>query len=1345
MMSQVWVALSLLFFPQIVVSHARHMCITVDGECGSTETVSAFCSIEESDNIMSPRITSGSGLEDQPSQCYTLDGALMAIQTNDTLLLSSGTHTLRDPAVSVISNISDVSIIGNLSNHNEVIVTCEEGVGFSFVNVSGLVLSGLTVEGCSLSGSKAMVLEPSNELFSRSVIVEFYGALFLVYCSDLLVENVTVQNNRGFGIIGWNLVGDTQFRGTNFLSNSPSACTFDSEDHHHDSAGKGVGGGVFILYQDFENTSVKNFPEASLTFETGLIANNYGCRQGIGAVIFNHLFRSVIDSLSYQYLVGAGGLSIVFGQSQYHVNATVSSYTFRNNTSLYGGAGMMLLNYELANRSNTYITDTTFIENGATLRDEYGEHTVGKEGALLILFYVPIPTVYVDRSLLLKYLNQLPSKVHIRNTAFINNSAQVGGGLSTFSFGPSVSFVHDLLVLEDCTFDSNTAQHGSAIYASEITYSGFEQGLEISLHNINVTNSTGRFEAVSFNQLNVSLSGTNYFQRNRITAMSLYNAIVVFSGTSLFSNNIGNVGGAVHLETSESYIIVKNKTNVSFIANEGRIAGGAIYVEFDINSPIMYDCFLFVEDFTPFCHFFSGCSTNGIIIEFVNNTAPLGTAIHGSTLYNCPWSNGVHYVSSDNRTAHEIAQDIINSLHSAGSWLHFKPRVEQGNNVINTLPEFIVSQQLDFNLSFNVKPGGQFLLNLSAFDHLLQPVPLTILSHISTLDNDDVTTARASIGATDRYLLTGENSYTEVPISVYGDEDTSYQISITSTEASVKFDVTVNLNNCSIGFQFNDNIESLSCECEVDDYLSDITCNNDGTVTHRYMDWIGLTDSGGYIQHNCILNYCQPDVTAVDLSSPNEQCADNRAGILCGGCLPTYSRSLGSTRCLFCPNNNSLSLIIVFAILGVLLVVCIKVFNITIMDGYINGFIFYCNIVSIYFHSLPVTQLHTMTPLFTITALMNLNVGIETCFYRGMTQLDLVGLTLVFPVYLICILLAIVLFTRYCSHHVRGLLKRMKRRERKTDDDTGAANKDDKTAMIVHNKNIIHVLVTLFLLSYTNIIQTCFNILGFVTINSPSGRTVRWREDPNQKYFAGIHILLFFVAIGLILVLVPIPILLMFPRIILSSRFTHKLKPFIDAVTAPFGENRQFWLGFRLLCRLVIFFLVSFGTELYHQLMLAAILLFILTLQASIRPYKTTGRNLLDLSLTFNLTLISVITVYTQTLNALVSRYVLTAFASVAILELFFLLFYYIIVKFSFTKNVHETFILKTKKLTMRMVKHYQRKNTSFSERKSKNNDRDLRSVTANLDGRVTHGSIRLGSTASNVLREDLLEDSMFK
>ena len=118
--------------------------------------------------------------------------------------------------------------------------------------------------------------------------------------------------------------------------------------------------------------------------------------------------------------------------------------------------------------------------------------------------------------------------------------------------------------------------------------------------------------------------------------------------------------------------------------------------------------------------------------------------------------------------------------------------------------------------------------------------------------------------------------------------------------------------------------------------------------------------------------------------SEDMQCTDNRSGVLCGGCRDNFSLALGSNRCLHGCSNNSLSLIIAFAAAGIALVFFIKILNLTVSQGTINGLIFYANIVGV-----EQTVLFSSEDIWNIfrsvfIAWVNLDLGIETCFFDGM-------------------------------------------------------------------------------------------------------------------------------------------------------------------------------------------------------------------------------------------------------------------------------------------------------------------------------------------------------------------------
>jgi len=67
--------------------------------------------------------------------------------------------------------------------------------------------------------------------------------------------------------------------------------------------------------------------------------------------------------------------------------------------------------------------------------------------------------------------------------------------------------------------------------------------------------------------------------------------------------------------------------------------------------------------------------------------------------------------------------------------------------------------------------------------------------------------------------------------------------------------------------------------------LPEVQCQTNGNITYPVDAWIGEDGAGNFIMHDCIIDYCLPGVTSLNLSSPNDQCRNNRGGILCGGPL----------------------------------------------------------------------------------------------------------------------------------------------------------------------------------------------------------------------------------------------------------------------------------------------------------------------------------------------------------------------------------------------------------------------------------------------------------------------------
>ena len=110
-----------------------------------------------------------------------------------------------------------------------------------------------------------------------------------------------------------------------------------------------------------------------------------------------------------------------------------------------------------------------------------------------------------------------------------------------------------------------------------------------------------------------------------------------------------------------------------------------------------------------------------------------------------------------------------------------------------------------------------------------------------------------------------------------------------------------------------------------------------------------------------------------------------------------YSIALGTLlHCLPC-SNDYLALILPFSLAGIALVAVLLLLRLTVTAGTIQGFIFYVNIIqantSFFF---PAGEVNILTVFI---AWLNLDLGIESCFYDGMTAYAYIWLQFLFPFY----------------------------------------------------------------------------------------------------------------------------------------------------------------------------------------------------------------------------------------------------------------------------------------------------------------------------------------------------------
>ena len=404
----------------------------------------------------------------------------------------------------------------------------------------------------------------------------------------------------------------------------------------------------------------------------------------------------------------------------------------------------------------------------------------------------------------------------------------------------------------------------------------------------------------------------------------------------------------------------------------------------------------------------------------------------------------------------------------------------------------------------------------------------------------------------------------------------------------------IQIKPCPMGFTWN--MYKKACQCDPllhNKFLSITSCDlDDETILRPASSWISADTGNGMhtylVSSACPIDYCLPYSSHHKLSDPDTQCQFNRSGMLCGECKQGLSNILGSPQCRNC-SNIYLLLIIPMLIVGIVLVVILFMFPLTVTNGKINSFIFYFNIIHInYYEFYPGCR----SFFCTVVMLINLDMSTKTCFYNGMDSYASTWLLLVFPTYLIIIATFLIVMSRYFT-----------------------------TIQRVTAKKALPVLATLFLLSYTKILRTvCRVLFQYLTVTHlPSNHTqLVWSVSTNTPLFGLKFLLLFVVCIILFSILLPFNVILLFTRTLSRFKFITTFKPLLDAYFAPYKDKAFYWTGLLLFIRTIILALSALAVDM-NLIAISVLLGGLLWWHGIAKPFRSKFENIQESLLIFNL------------------------------------------------------------------------------------------------------------------------------
>ena len=727
--------------------------------------------------------------------------------------------------------------------------------------------------------------------------------------------------------------------------------------------------------------------------------------------------------------------------------------------------------------------------------------------------------------------------------------------------------------------------------------------------------------------------------KNNSSALYLGSSTAIFDKYSVvnFSDNSGYSGGAIH--QSASVVYVSDNSRVYFSRNTAYDKGGAIYQH-------SYEVYIFDYSRTCFIDYVNNeidVEKRNISVEFLqnkagtgNNVSGYGHSIYASSLLPC--------YTRFSFSASNLSIDIFNQI---GNFT-FIPENEL--DVVTAVNHSDIYES-GSHWSYFI-PGKETQLLYDDVDDLNKSV-----------STDYLVTIQNKPGATIRTSQSYSHIAGDQTLALYGKVRDHATIILSSTTArQIALSFEVEMQPCPPGFIQQNLLEekekSGPCICSVDtksQYLGIKSCNLTSLQAYRTRGiWIGYKANQSESEDSLISCFCPPGFcssednlllpSTANREELNERvCTDSRKGVLCGHCNDDFSVYMHSLE-FSCKPNKHCELGWIFYILSNMLPVTIIflviiIFNIPFTSGAINGFIFYCQVVSMFhvsaddsieFPSSAQTLNRVSSFIYLAHNLFPFVLDeLSFCLWEKATALDVLAFSYVTLVYSFTLVIVVILVMNKC----------VSRCSCKTLQNTQFLNLQSSK---------IHGLTTFLILCYAQCIFVSILLLASAKIrhresDQNSTQTVvyyngeiTWMSSEHLPY--AIPALIF-----LVLISIPPIALLIYPlhykvlsalRLAESKHITflfnplERLKPFLDSFQSCFKDEYRFFSGLYFVYRFLIMMNMGINYLQDSFIFLEAQLIFMLILHGVCQPYKKRAHNIIDTLLFNNLALINAITMY---------------------------------------------------------------------------------------------------------------------
>ena len=1068
---------------------------------------------------------------------------------NDTTvkLSTNISHFIRNASFCIINTTYSLSIISNSSQ--QAVIQCNDSIiqptsGFAFTNIQNLTLQRLVLRGCGGYLKELDVMKLINSTDSPLTLSRNHSAVLLfLHINTLLINEVTITYYYGFAVFAIN----------------PSNASINHSEISVSYGGKhdmnSFGSGIFLFFTDI--IDVQPFTPFSVSINYTVFKTNYEFAHHPSDTCLSDLMKLNIEPLP---IANAAGLTVLYTQQNFTAKVYVSQSHFISNHGAFTGA-VLVMYFNSVTQSQTVISSTIFKNNFINKRCP---------GRCISLFF------HVSNKKQNYIENDQLFPLTIFNSSFISDSLGdtiTALGLIYISFYNPLK-VYTVVKFQKVNFTSiQSSGTGTCLYAlSDVHDSSSLRNdyVQIIMENITAEKNFQNLEFLhSFgislfaiqNIGSLFLVGSSSFIDNYGSVFGVFNTKIVLEGILYFKNNAAYIGSVFNVIGS-SWFILNDGLNAKFIGNSAVTKGGAIYAYSEQTQKCM---------FTP--------NGSNISMLFYDNTASYsGSSIFSNNLYNCEAGQTFLNESMAKTLYHNISKGTLDRGLSTDV---IKLCICWQQNSSNCTSRFVGPI---------VYPGMTLHFPVAALDVFYQvtfaEISLTLLNY-STLSEAKFFTLNKKWYLESPIQIIAQNSCTLVNVTFYKRTSNDHNdlvlpllIKVSQDQSNSHLHNFLVPQECPVGFQFYDLSHKCDCSHVFHNFNHQPVCkiSSDGynpliTITlpvATLSHWIGIiniknvssfgvsTDCYLYCNFNSkydtyIINDNNKSILITALNKLNDKvkslCLKNRAGALCSQCAIGYSVVFGSNDCIRCSNWWLLT-ITVYGIAGPLLVYLLYAFKLTLTTGKINGIIFYAQVMSIG----RVMQIYTRKDIGFVSlksysifvkgliSLINLtiNFNLPLCLYDGMTELWKSGIGLMFPVYLLTIVIGLIIISRYSVRLSNRIAD-----------------------------SSVQVLVTVVHLSFSTLLTSSLGIFksAYIYTNTSDVPLKVWQSDGTVEYGKGGHLVLMIVTgvvVGSILITY-LTVLLAGRPLMKINKVRKYLRPIYEAIHAPYEHYKEFFFSFSII------------------------------------------------------------------------------------------------------------------------------------------------------------------------------------